>query len=57
MEKLKSQLETTQHELASAKEEWSEKYMNEASKAKEAIKKNSELELLLSKQKLEVCIC
>ena len=54
MEKLKSLLFSTQKELEESSEDLTEKIKNEAAKAREAIQKNSELELLVSKMKGEI---
>jgi hypothetical protein len=51
MEKLKSQLENTKKVLLETKEEWVEKFSNEQIRSKEAISKNSQLELDLNKEK------
>lgn len=51
MEKLKSLLGNTQKELIETREELGEKFTNEKIRSKEAISKNSQLELDLDKER------
>lgn len=49
LEKLKSLLSSTQNELEDTTEEWQEKFKIEQAKSKEAIKKQSQIELEFGK--------
>jgi hypothetical protein len=51
LEKLKSLLGNTQKELIETREELGEKFTNEKIRSKEAISKNSQLELDLDKER------